>query len=738
MKAGRQYPFLAGLLITGAALAAYANTRHVPFVFDDIPSIVDNPTIRRLWPPGTALSPTSGWGLTVSGRPVLNYSLALNYAIGGHAVESYHALNLLIHVLAGLTLFGIVRRTLDRPPLAEKFRHQAGPLALAIAAVWTLHPLQTEAVTYVVQRAESLMGLFFLLTLYGFIRAADSPRPRRWWIVSFVACLLGVGTKEVAVLAPVIVWLYDRTFVSGSFRAAWQRHRGLYLALATTWLPLAWLLAGTGGNRGGTMGFDVGQPWSGYWLTQFEAVTRYLWLSFWPHPQVFDYGKIPSPGLAGALPWAVPVVGLAAATLWALWRRPVAGFLGACFFLLLAPTCLVPGTAQMIVEHRMYLPLAAVITVALGGLALRLDRRALIVTGTGLALAAGVLTARRNHVYRDAEALWQDTLAQRPQNARAHNNLGLLRYDAGRYAEAIALYQEAVRLDPDVALVRYNLGISLMRAGRIPEAAAALGESVRILPGYFIAQLELGVVLTQLGRATEALPHLQEAARLDPSPAEAHFRLGVALMDLGREREAIAEYARAIQLNPAHVQAHTNAGVTLFRLHAVPAAIGEFETALRLQPDLADVHFNLGIALTAAGRTDEAFAHYAEAVWLDPQHALAQLNLGIVLAQQDRLTDAIGHLEQAARLRPDLPATQTNLARALLQAGRLPEAVAHYEAAQRLLPDDAKASYNLGFALFSARRWPEARRQLEETLRLDPGFAPAGELLRQLPEPATP
>mgnify|MGYP001599237801 CR=1 FL=1 len=234
---------LAGLVIAVAALAAYANTFHAPLTFDDIPSITDNPSILQVWPPGKALSPPGGWGFSVSGRPLLNYSLAVNYAISGFEVWSYHVLNLLIHILAGLTLYGLVWRTLRRPPLADRFGSQARSLALVIAGVWTLHPLQTEAVTYIIQRAESLMGLFFLLTLYGFVRSVDSPRPARWRVVAVAACLLGVGTKEITALAPVLVFLYDRTFVSGSFAGAWRKHRGRYLSLVATWLPLLWLLA---------------------------------------------------------------------------------------------------------------------------------------------------------------------------------------------------------------------------------------------------------------------------------------------------------------------------------------------------------------------------------------------------------------------------------------------------------------------------------------------------------------
>jgi hypothetical protein len=170
------------------------------------------------------------------------------------------------------------------------FGRDALPLALAVALLWTLHPLQTEAVTYVIQRVESLMGLCYLLTLYCLIRSVDSPRPALWQGCMVTACLLGMATKEVMATAPLLGLLYDRTFLAGSFREAWQRRRWWYVGLAATWLPLACLVAGTGGNRGGTSGFNVGvAPWA-YWLTQFQAVAHYLKLSVWPHPLVFEYG----------------------------------------------------------------------------------------------------------------------------------------------------------------------------------------------------------------------------------------------------------------------------------------------------------------------------------------------------------------------------------------------------------------------------------------------------------------
>ena len=732
MNFGKRGTVLAVLLIAAAIFGAYANTFHAPLEFDDVSSIVDNPSIRSLWPPGRALSPPGGWGFTVSGRPVLNFSLAVNYAISGTDVWSYHLLNLLIHLAAALTLFGLIRRTLARPPLAARLGAHATPLALVIALLWALHPLQTEAVTYIIQRAESLMSLFILLTLYAFVRSLDSPRPRFWWAASFLACLLGSGTKELTALAPVLVFLYDRTFVSGGFRAAWNRHRAWHLSLAATWLPLAWVLAGTGGDRGGTFHFSEGNIWWGHALTQFEAVTRYLLLTFWPHPQVFDYGEIPPPGLLALLPWALPLLALLAAAVAALWRWPVAGFLGVCFFGILAPTSLLPATLQIIVEHRMYLPLAAVLAFLFGLLALRLGPRAAIASGALLAVAAAGLTLQRNAAYRSPRALWEDTVAKRPDNARALNNLGLTYYNLGRVDEAIALYRRSLELDPTPANTHYNLGLALLHEGRLEDAARSFEETVRIVPYYFKASLNLGAILMKLGRDDEARRRFAEAMRYDPDPAEVYLTVALALGERGLWQEAAENDARALALDPTLAEAQGNWGVALFQRRDYAGAAEHFTAALRLKPDAADLHFNLGLALAGAGRLAEAIAQYAEAVRLDPTLAAAQLNLGIALGQTGRLPEAIGHLQAAVRLQPEAPANHTNLAFALAQAGRPAEAVAEYEAAARLRPEDARAQYNLGYALMAAGRGPEARPHLEQALRLQPDFTAARDRLRQL------
>jgi len=674
---GDHRALLAGASLSLATLVVYANTFTGPPLFDDEPSILDNPSIRHL---ASALSPPRDYGLTVSGRPLLNLTLALNYAISGTDVWSYHVGNLLIHVLAGLTLFGLVRRTFELGAVGGALRpdglsahaqnrgvkpllqQDALAVAFLIALLWLLHPLQTEAVTYVIQRAESLMGLLYLLTLYCFVRAVDAPRPVWWQAAAVAACALGMACKEVMVTAPVVVFLYDRTFAAGSFAEAWRRRRWFYVCLLLTWVPLAWLVASLGGDRAGTFTLTPGSL-SGYWLSQFEAVARYVRLSFWPSPLIFEYGFSLPTGLGAVAPQAVAVTALLGATLWALGKRPVAGFLGACFFLILSPTSVVPSTVQTIVEHRMYLPLAAVLALAVGAVVLGLGRRGLVLLAV-LAVGVGWLTARRNALYQDELALWSDTIGKRPGSAAAQNNLGRVYLMRGQVAEAKVHLAEAVHLNPGLAQPYLNLGLALESTGEMEPALRAYREAVRILPYFAQALVREGMVLNQLGRPAEAVEPLQAAARLLVDPADALFTLGQAESALGRWPEAADSYTRALRARPEHAEAH--------------------------------------------------------------------LNLGILLAQAGRLDEALGHLREAARLQPRRPEAHANLGVALAQAGHLAEAMASYGTALRLRPDYAEAHYNLGNALLQFGRLSEAKRQFAEALRLQPGMDAAREMLDHL------
>ena len=692
------------VVIAMAGIAAYANSLSGPFVFDDLGSITDNPTIRHLWPIWPVLhAPASS---TTGGRPVMNLSYAVNYALGGVDVWGYHALNLLIHILAGLTLFGIMRRTLERwgglsprrpfgselektrtsfpmRRLRDKPPHLNTTLAFAVALIWTVHPLQTEAVTYISERAESLMGLFYFLTLYFFIRSTGSDlqvSSFKFQILSVAASLFGVATKEVLLTVPVVVLLYDRTFVSGTFGEAWRRHWRYYAGLAGAWLLSGYLMSDL---RQRVAGLDLAGNWFGYALMESRVILKYLGLAVWPHPLVFDYGSGIGPPTWSVAPCVAVVLLLLGATLWLLFAKIQSskfeirnlrafGYAGAWFFITLAPTSsIVPLAAQPMAEHRMYLPLAAVIAVLVLGIHALLGRlgkfriskfgfRILIV----VALACIFLTARRNEVYRSAEALWGDTVAKRPDNARAHYGLGNARFVAGRTADAIAQYEEAIRLKPDDPEVYANLGIALNAAGRAPEAIAAYEEALRLRPDDAQAHNNLGSEFQAMpDRLGDAIAQYETALRLKPEYAEAHYNLGNALNAEGRTTEAFNEYAEALRLRPDHAEAHYSLGNALIAAGRGPDAIAQYEEAVRLKPDYAEAHNNLGNALNAEGRAQEAIVQYEEALRLRPDAAV-HLNLASALLKiPGRTDDAVAHLEAALRLQPDNEAARQLLDR---------------------------------------------------------------------------
>ena len=719
----------AGVLVL-AALAAYAPSLTVPFLFDDAPAIERNLSIRHLWPLGDALSPPqSAAGAT--GRPLVNLTLAVNYVLGGLDPRGYHLFNLVLQALAGLTLFGLVRRTLLLPGQREIHGEAALPFAFGVAGLWIVHPLLTESVLCVVQRNELLVGLFYLLTLYCFVRSMASPRPRRWKLLAFAACLLGMASKEVMATAPLVVLLYDRTFMAGTFREAWRRRRGFYLALASTWLLLAVLVA-QHHQRAGIAGFGLGvSPWQ-YLLTQCRALTIYLKLSLWPHPLVLDYGVDMAKGPGEVWPQGLLVLALLAATVAALWRRPVLGFLGAWFFVILAPSSsVVPLTTQPIAEHRMYLPLVAIMVLVVAGV-WKLAGRWSAPLVVGLALGAGWLTLNRTADYQSEAAIWTDTIAKQPANARAHASLAHVLIRQERLTEALPRYEEALRLRPDYADVQSDYALALLQAGRAGEAIGHLELARNLKPGDHDIQFNLAVALAQAGRLPETRSTLEELVRQDPLRAEAWNNLGDARMKSGLQAEALLAFEQALRVSPGFAAAHNNAGLVLAALGRGPEAIGHYATAVRLEPGNLEIRNNYGTALLQAGRLQDAAVQYQAAVSLNPRLPGLHYNLGNTWLVLDRLQEAINEYEAALRLQVDFAEAQHNLGLAFMRSGRPADAVPHYRAALRLLPGSAEAHHNLAVVLAQLGQVDEAIEQDKTALRYQPGLASARAHLREL------
>jgi tetratricopeptide (TPR) repeat protein len=488
--------------------------------------------------------------------------------------------------------------------------------------------LATQAVTYVIQRAESLMALFYLLTLYCVIRSDASERRVAWGLAAITCCAIGMHTKEVMVTAPLVVLLYDRTFLAGSFAAALRSRGALYAGLAATWLLLLLLLL-----LFDSSGMSEGVAWSGFGLSELSAaeyarsqpgvILHYLRLCLWPHPLVFDYGW-PVADALGAILWSTALLtALGLATLWALWRVPPLGFLGACFFLVLAPTSSVMPIIDLAFEHRMYLPLAAVVVAGVVAVDAALARAsaptwvgAALLVATAAPLSAA--TVLRNQDYRSAEVLWRTVVDRAPDNPRGHMTLSVTLKELDRKEEALASLLRAYEilernpLGYDNPKARVKLAVALIAAGRNDAAEAQLRGALEIDPSDVNALINLGQLLQQRGELEASLDHLRAAVQYGPSDATAHLNLANVLLRIGRRDEALHHFREAARLDPYNPKPLAGAAWIL-TTHPAPSTRNPAE-AVRLAERAEDLSTRgdptilstLATAYDAAGHRDRA------------------------------------------------------------------------------------------------------------------------------------
>jgi len=606
--------------LTVAIATVYANSFVVPFLYDDLAVVLNNQSIRDLKALPSVLSPP-GHGSTVQSRPLVNLTLAINYALNKNRPWGYHAFNLAVHILASLALFGLVRRTLaaqlasrtgvrqERESIQAPWSDlqtnpsftQATLPAFLVALVWGIHPLQTMAVTYISQRAEGLMGLMYLATLYCFARglsllkaqaaeparamdtardrisSVNLPRPGQIWIATAVFfCALGMACKEVMVTAPLMTLAYDRAFFAPSWREVFRKRKSVHAWLFATWLVRAGLELLQGGERNAQTGFGaLGDSWR-YLLTQAEVIRHYLRLALWPDQLCLDYYGWPLARSPDEVWLSLLVIGgLVAATAFLFWRAPQWGFLGVWFFLALAPTSSIMPIVDRASEHRMYLSLAAVVCVIVLPVeflarqwAQRLKQSfselhafglvTLLMLTVGAVTALGVRTAWRNWDYRSNLSIWLDTIAKRPNNPRANMNVGVLYGLVGHPRLSIQYLLRTQEVDPNYepAAVLSNLGSAYMIIGEYDEAMRLLETSIMRDPDYASAYFNRANLKLKLGLTNEAAGDFLRTIARDPDFAQAYAKLGALYREQGRHERAIVALTEAIERDPCLAAAY--------------------------------------------------------------------------------------------------------------------------------------------------------------------------------------
>ena len=510
-----------GPVILGVAIVyAFSNACKGKFLFDDELNIIRNTPLRTLWPIWVPMFPPGSSG--TAGRPLTGLSLAINYAIDGLNPRWYHAGNLLIHWLGACTLLGILRRVFRLVGHA----HAKG-LALAVCLVWAVHPLLTDAVTYASNRSEVLMGLFFFLTVYTFLRAIDSEHPRRWLALSVACCLAAAASKEVGVMTTPAVLMIDALIVTRSWKQTFRRRWVYYLAMAGTMLILPISLMTASFQNIGVLAIKTATPWQ-YLMMQSQIITRYLQLAFWPSPLCICYVDWPVPHrLAEVWPWMAFIGALVLMTVYGLARNRTWAALGLWFFLILGPTSSVlPIMAEPAGERRMYLPLVAVVcgTVLVIERVLRLVPHPGAVKAVATVLAVltlGQVTLFRNEDFADRLSIWSDTIAKRPNNPRAHYALGQELAVQGYEEGALSEYDKALAIAPSYREPVVPRIISLSKLGRTQEALATTMAQLQLHPDDPDLLTVLGSVYFEEGDHARAKQVWRSVLKLKPNDAEA-------------------------------------------------------------------------------------------------------------------------------------------------------------------------------------------------------------------------
>jgi Tfp pilus assembly protein PilF len=591
-------------------IVAYFNALSAPLIFDDVATVETNVYVHSLWPPRWFLcSPGES---PLSSRPVVALTFALNYAMAGLDPVGMRLVNVAIHIASAIVLNAwlvviLTRARLPSGGVAQGQKRATNQttnpemIAWCLSALWLIHPQQTDAVTYITQRTELLLGLAYFGVMFTAARAPDE-RWSGWHSACVLIGLLGVGCKEVMATAPLMVVLADRALRYESWRETWRRRWPLYLGLVATWLPLAgfmWL-----SPRGQSAGFGLGvTPWQ-YLLTQCHAIPIYLRQTIWPTDLNIDHGVRIRDSLVEAVPGGLLLLTLAGITIWGWFARPVIGFIGAWFFVILGPSSsIIPIVTEVAAERRMHLPLLAVI-VSLAFVGQVVCERLQLWRGwshesvrpaTAIAVAAlivvfSALTIQRNYDYRSFESIWYASLEQEPNNPRAYYSLAeyYLRHkdmvDFERVARAgVAIDPGHDYYDPGHYFPTVKLLCAMLHAQeRHTEADQVLAKALDFLPNHVGVLLYAGQTASKLERLAEAEAYFRRAAIANPENALAFNELAGVLVRQMRFREALEFGLQAVKLDPRNALMRENLGLLLANLDRKQEATEQLREAVRL------------------------------------------------------------------------------------------------------------------------------------------------------------
>ncbi|HAM50694.1 MAG TPA: tetratricopeptide repeat-containing protein [Nitrospiraceae bacterium] len=572
-KTGLLYkPAIHFLIIIAVGTLAYSNTFHVPFLFDDIANIVENPAIKDLRYLTNPVNPADIPLYAAFKSRFIGYlTFALNYRFNGQNVTGYHVLNLFIHIANALLVYVLIVLSFRTPSLRQRsLQHCSNLIALFSALFFVAHPVQTQAVTYIIQRLASLATMFYLLCLVSYVESRLSMSPVRsylFYAISIISAVLAMKTKEISFTLPITVTLYEFLFFTGG-----KIKRIIYLVpILLTLLIIPLTLLGTTKSTGDVIAnvsevTRVMTPMSrlDYLFTQCRVIVTYIRLLCLPLNQNLDYDyhlyhSFFEPEVLLSLLFLLSIFPIG---LYLLYRSKnndrkgnypleLVSFGVMWFFLTLTVESSIIPIVDVIFEHRLYLPSVGVFVAITTGLFVSRDRlaekklhfdKAIIPACILIVIFLAGSAYARNKIWQNKTRLWEDVVKKAPSNARAHNNLGFAYSSEGLIDKATEQYQVAIKLKPDYAEARNNLGNSYKSKGLIDKAIEQYQIALTLNPDYSDAHFNLANLYLNKGLFDKAIEHYQIALQLNPDDSEALKKLEHAIyrkkqIETGRAQE---------------------------------------------------------------------------------------------------------------------------------------------------------------------------------------------------------
>jgi tetratricopeptide (TPR) repeat protein len=748
------------LLISCVGILAYSNIFHCSFHFDDIWLITDNFVIRSI------SNLQNIWNFLPC-RFIFYLSLALNYHFHQLDVFGYHVVNLTIHLVSAILVWWLVLLTFSTPAMKEgtieksaierksfhKFNRtlpilktlqkstiigHTNLIALFVGLIFVSHPIQTQGVTYIMQRAASMATLFYVASLCFYVKSrlltGHSPLLGRiYYMGSFITTIIAMFTKEITITLPLMILLYEFSFLRTKKSLDWKCLVPFLLTLFI--IPVTMLLT-KAGNAISTQEMQRALEGSTeistmqYILTQFKVIVTYIRLIFLPLNQNLDYDYpishsiVELPTLFSFL--FLIVIFFSAVRLFSKYR--LVSFSIFWFFLTLLPESSLFPIKDVIYEHRLYLPLVGYSMFLVSGIYYLFGKNTIITMGIVLTMIVGcnsVLTYQRNKVWKDEFTLWDDSVRKSPHKARPYNNRGKAYDDQGNLPQAIADYSKAIEINPNYADAYCNRGNIYNKLGNFTQAMFDYNKAIEINPDYELAYNNRGSVYEKQDNLTQALSDYNKTIELNPKLAEAYNNRGNVYDKQGSFPQALSDYTKAIEINPKFAMAYANLGDVYIKQGNLSQAMADYTKAIEINPNFAEAYSNRGIVYYDQGNVSQAISDFTKAIEINPKFAKAYNNRGLAYDKQGNFNQAISDYAKAIEINSKYTEAYNNRGGAYSQQGNLSQAISDFNKAIELNPNYGDAYSDRGGTYAEQNNLSQAILDLSKAIKIKPNLVEA-------------